>query len=61
MNPKIKMPQKNKRSSFFYLLVGVLVITAIVLMMNPESGSTTKINLNTLIEEINNKQVKQNK
>jgi cell division protease FtsH len=58
MNPKIKMPKSKPKSSLFYLVIIALVITAGILIINPDSGSTEKISMNTFIEQINNEQVK---
>ncbi|MFC1810207.1 ATP-dependent zinc metalloprotease FtsH [Patescibacteria group bacterium] len=58
MDRKLKIPKQRPKSSFFYLVVVALVITAIVIIFNPDEGKVEKITMNTFITQVMNEEVK---
>lgn len=58
MDGKLKLPKQRPKSSFFYLVVVALVITAIVIIFNPDQGKVEKVTMNTFISQIINEEVK---
>ncbi|MFC1600279.1 ATP-dependent zinc metalloprotease FtsH [Patescibacteria group bacterium] len=57
MTPKIKLPKQKPRSSFFYLIVIALLITAVVIIFNPDNGGVEKVNLNTFLQQVRDGEV----
>ena len=57
MQKKIKLPKQKPRSSFFYLVVIALLITAVVIVFSPGDGGTEKVNLNTFLQQIRDGEV----
>jgi len=57
MQNRIKLPKQKPRSSFFYLVVIALLITAAVIIFNPENGGTEKVNLNTFLGYVEDERV----
>ncbi len=58
MDSKIKLPKNKPKSSLFYLIIVALIITAGILILNPDSNTSKKISINTFIEQVKNEEVK---
>ena len=58
MESPLKIPKNKPRSGLLYLLVTALLITAVVIIFNPESSGTKKISLNTFVEQAKNEEIK---
>jgi cell division protease FtsH len=58
MESPLKIPKNKPRSSLLYLLVIALLITAAVIIFNPETSGTKKVSLNTFVEQVKNEEIK---
>lgn len=58
MEPKLKLPKQRPKSSFFYLIVAALTITAVVIIFNPDQGSVEKTTMNEFLNQVNDGEVK---
>ena len=57
MKDKIKLPTNRPKNSLFYLIILALIITAVLVVFNPQSNGVEQVTMDKFLKQVKNKEI----